>query len=172
REQGRADEKTALSGQPFDWHSRELLGRIGMVMQEPEHQFVKSSVLEEVMVGPLSMGYSAEEAQHLAQDLLEQLGLMKFGPANPFTLSGGEKRRLSVASMMAVAPQVVVMDEPTFGQDFSTWTAMARLIARIRDEGKTVILVTHDQDLVRTLGARVVMFAEAASEVGKEARHE
>jgi energy-coupling factor transport system ATP-binding protein len=143
-----------------------------MVMQEPEHQFVKSSVLEEVMVGPLSMGYSAEEAQHLAQDLLEQLGLMKFGPANPFTLSGGEKRRLSVASMMAVAPQVVVMDEPTFGQDFSTWTAMARLIARIRDEGKTVILVTHDQDLVRTLGARVVMFAEAASEVGKEARHE
>jgi energy-coupling factor transport system ATP-binding protein len=64
--------------------------------------------------------------------------------------------------MLAAAPQVVVMDEPTFGQDFTTWTAMARLIARIRDEGKAVILVTHDEDLVTTLGARRIMFAEGA----------
>jgi energy-coupling factor transport system ATP-binding protein len=152
--------------EPIAWRSRELLGRIGMVMQEPEHQFVGSSVLDEVMVGLKSLGRSEAQARAEADSLLGQLGLKRFGPANPFTLSGGEKRRLSVASMLAAAPQVVVMDEPTFGQDFATWTAMARLIAQIRDEGKAVIIVTHDEDLVRTLGARRIMFAENAGSVG------
>jgi energy-coupling factor transport system ATP-binding protein len=157
-----ADVAALSGGDPVRWHSRELLGRIGMVMQEPEHQFVTPTVLDEVMVGPCSMGHSGEQAHGEAEELLEQLGLARFGPANPFTLSGGEKRRLSVASMLAAAPEVVVMDEPTFGQDFTTWTAMARLIARIRDEGKSVILVTHDEALVRVLGAREVMFAQEA----------
>ena len=80
---------------------------------------------------------------------------------SPYTLSGGEKRRLSVASMLAAAPKVLVMDEPTFGQDFSTWNEMVKLIATIRDQGSCVIMVTHDEALVDALGARRVMFEEA-----------
>lgn len=144
----------------FTWKSRDLLGRIGMVFQEPEHQFVASSVRDEVAVGPKSMGKTDDEAYAIADMMLERLNLKRFAPANPFTLSGGEKRRLSVASMLAAAPKVLVMDEPTFGQDFTTWTEMVRLIAGVRDEGCSVIMVTHDEPLIEALGARRILVSE------------
>ena len=142
------------------WKSRDLLGRVGMVFQEPEHQFVTASVRDEVAVGPKSMGKTDEEAYRIADEILERMNLKRFGPANPFTLSGGEKRRLSVASMMAAAPKVVVMDEPTFGQDFTTWTEMVRLIADVRDAGSAVIMVTHDEALIEALDARRIVVSE------------
>lgn len=144
----------------FTWKSRDLLGRIGMVFQEPEHQFVASSVRDEAAVGPKSMGKSEEESYAIADNMLERMNLARFAQANPFTLSGGEKRRLSVASMLAAAPKVLVMDEPTFGQDFTTWTEMVKLIAGARDAGCSVIMVTHDEPLTETLGARRVLVSE------------
>lgn len=144
----------------FTWKSRDLLGRIGMVFQEPEHQFVASSVRDEAAVGPKSMGKSEEESYAIADNMLERMNLARFAQANPFTLSGGEKRRLSVASMLAAAPKVLVMDEPTFGQDFTTWTEMVKLIAGARDAGCSVIMVTHDEPLIETLGARRVLVNE------------
>ena len=137
-----------------------LRKRIGMVFQEPEHQFVTSSVRDEVAVGPKSMGKTDDEAYAIADMMLERLNLKRFAPANPFTLSGGEKRRLSVASMLAAAPKVLVMDEPTFGQDFTTWTEMVRLIAGARDAGCSVIMVTHDEPLIEALGARRILVSE------------
>ena len=154
--------KPAHAGrEPIDWKSKELLGRIGMVFQEPEHQFAANFVRDEVSIGPKSMGQSQDEAYQTADRMLEQMNLTRFAKANPYTLSGGEKRRLSVASMLAAAPKVLVMDEPTFGQDFSTWNEMVKLIAAIRDQGSCVIMVTHDEALVDALGARRVMFEEA-----------
>ena len=147
--------------EPIDWKSKELLGRIGMVFQEPEHQFAANFVRDEVSIGPKSMGQSQDEAYQTADRMLEQMNLTRFAKANPYTLSGGEKRRLSVASMLAAAPKVLVMDEPTFGQDFSTWNEMVKLIAAIRDQGSCVIMVTHDEALADALGARRVMFEEA-----------
>ena len=144
----------------FTWKSRYLLGRIGMVFQEPEHQFVASSVRDEAAVGPKSMGKSEEESYAIADNMLERMNLARFAQANPFTLSGGEKRRLSVASMLAAAPKVLVMDEPTFGQDFTTWTEMVKLIAGARDAGCSVIMVTHDEPLIEPLGARRVLVSE------------
>ena len=146
--------------EPINWKSKELLGRIGMVFQEPEHQFASNFVRDEVAIGPKSMGDGEDEAYQTADRMLEQMNLTRFAKANPYTLSGGEKRRLSVASMLAAAPKVLVMDEPTFGQDFSTWTEMVKLIAAIRDQGSCVIMVTHDEALVDALGARRVMFEE------------
>ena len=146
--------------EPINWKSKELLGRIGMVFQEPEHQFASNFVRDEVTIGPKSMGHSEDEANQTADRMLDQMNLTRFAKANPYTLSGGEKRRLSVASMLAAAPKVLVMDEPTFGQDFSTWTEMVKLIAAIRDQGSCVIMVTHDEALVDALGARRVMFEE------------
>ena len=151
--------------EPFAWKSRELLGRIGMVFQEPEHQFAANTVRDEVAIGPKSMGKSADEAYAIADRLLERLRLSRFAQGNPYTLSGGEKRRLSVASMLAAAPRVLVMDEPTFGQDFRTWSQMVELIAGIRDQGCTVIMVTHDEPLVESLGAIPVRFAVTSSDV-------
>ena len=142
------------------WKSRDLLGRIGMVFQEPEHQFAASTVRDEVAIGPKSMGKTDEEAYSIADRLLERLNLSRFAKANPFTLSGGEKRRLSVASMLAAAPKVLVMDEPTFGQDFTTWTSMVQLIAGARDQGCAVIMITHDEPLIEAMGARRILVRE------------
>ncbi|WP_243390265.1 ABC transporter ATP-binding protein [Bifidobacterium margollesii] len=146
------------SREPIHWKSRQLLGRIGMVFQEPEHQFAANTVRDEVAIGPKSMGKTQDEAYAIADDLLERLRLARFAKGNPYTLSGGEKRRLSVASMLAAAPRILVMDEPTFGQDFRTWTQMVELIAGIRDRGCTVIMVTHDEALVRSLQAVPIHF--------------
>ena len=111
-------------------------------------------------IGPKSMGKTDEEAYSIADRLLERLNLSRFAKANPFTLSGGEKRRLSVASMLAAAPKVLVMDEPTFGQDFTTWTSMVQLIAGARDQGCAVIMITHDEPLIEALGARRILVRE------------
>lgn len=146
---------------PNAWRSRDLLGRIGMVFQEPEHQFAASIVRDEVAIGPSLMGRSIDESYAIADDLLERMGLSRFAKANPYTLSGGEKRRLSVASMLAAAPKVLVMDEPTFGQDFTTWTEMVELMAAIRDHGSTIIAVTHDDALIDALGARRIRLQPA-----------
>ena len=142
------------------WKSRDLLGRIGMVFQEPEHQFAASTVRDEVAIGPKSMGKTDEEAYDIADTVLERLNLKRFAKANPFTLSGGEKRRLSVASMLAAAPKVLVMDEPTFGQDYTTWMSMVQLIAGVRDHGCSVIMITHDEALVKSLDARRILVRE------------
>ncbi|PJM79201.1 ABC transporter ATP-binding protein [Bifidobacterium scaligerum] len=149
--------------EPFHWKSRQLLGRIGMVFQEPEHQFAANTVRDEVAIGPKSMGKTQEEAYQIADEMLERMNLTRFAPGNPYTLSGGEKRRLSVASMLAAAPRILIMDEPTFGQDFRTWSEMVKLIAGIRDLGCTVIMVTHDEPLVESLGAIPIQFEPTAN---------
>ena len=118
---------------------------------------------DEVAIGPKKQGKSKQEAYKIADEMLERMNLKRFALANPYTLSGGEKRRLSVASLLAAAPRVVIMDEPTFGQDFTTWASMVELIAQIRDSGSAVVMVTHDDALVQALDARVIRVASEDS---------
>jgi energy-coupling factor transport system ATP-binding protein len=133
------------------WRGRDLVTRVGTVFQDPEHQFVTSSVRAELMVGPLQAGASAVAASRRADELLERLRLTSLAAANPFTLSGGEKRRLSVATAIATAPRVVVTDEPTYGQDALTWAELVELLADLRDDGCALVLVTHDEPLISAL---------------------
>jgi energy-coupling factor transport system ATP-binding protein len=136
------------------WRGRDLVTRVGTVFQDPEHQFVASTVRAELLVGPRQAGASAAAAAARADELLDRLGLTRLAAANPFTLSGGEKRRLSVATAMATAPKVLVTDEPTYGQDALTWAALAGLLADLRDAGTAVVTVTHDEDLVAAIADR------------------
>lgn len=141
---------------PMKWKSPDLAKRISYVFQNPEHQFACRSVLDEVMLGPLRTGVSADEARAKAEELLKRFRLARYANANPYTLSGGEKRRLTVAASLAAAPRVLILDEPTFGQDHKTWLQIIRLIASLRSEGVSIIVVTHDRELVEALGARLV----------------
>lgn len=159
---------------PMKWKSPDLAKRISYVFQNPEHQFACGSVLDEVMLGPLRTGVSADEARVKAQELLKRFRLARYAKANPYTLSGGEKRRLTVAASLAAAPRVLILDEPTFGQDRKTWLQIIRLIASLRSEGVSIIVVTHDRELVEVLGARLVELvpdakAEAAEMSAAEA---
>ncbi|MFE6255672.1 ABC transporter ATP-binding protein [Agromyces sp. NPDC057865] len=143
-----------LRGEPWRWRSRDLLTRIGTVFQSPEHQFLTGSVRAELEVGPRALKLPADERARRVDELLAVLRLERLAEANPFTLSGGEKRRLSVASALATRPRMLVLDEPTFGQDATTWRELARLIVDLRDDGVGVVAVTHDDVFVDAIADR------------------
>ncbi len=136
---------------PHAWKSRQLLTRIGTVFQNPEHQFLAATVRAELAIGPRALGLPQGEINARVDGLLARLRLDKLAEANPFTLSGGEKRRLSVATVLATAPRVLVLDEPTFGQDSRTWQELVALLAELLEAGSSVVAVTHDADFVEAL---------------------
>ena len=131
-----------------------LVRRVGTVFQDPEHQFVRGRSDDELMVGPLRTGASRDAAQARAAELLARLRLAPLAAANPFTLSGGEQRRLSVATALATDPPLLVLDEPTFGQDRATYAELVALLREARDAGRGIVFATHDRALVRALADR------------------
>ena len=144
------------AGDPHEWSSKQLLGRMSMVFQEPEYQFLAATVAEELAIGPRAVGMSDEEIAPLVDEHLEALGLTKLARANPMTLSGGEKRRLSVATALISAPELLILDEPTFGQDRGTWLGLVRLLRAALERGVTLVSITHDPAFVAAMGQRVV----------------
>lgn len=149
----------ASPADPGTWTSTALLTRIGTVLQEPEHQILRATVREELEVGPRALGLPDAEIAARVDELLERLRLAALAPANPYTLSGGEKRRLTVAAMLAARPRVVVLDEPTYGQDARTWSELVAIIAALRDgiddRGPLgVAAITHDEAVLEALAAR------------------
>jgi len=136
------------AGEPAGWSSAELADRFGVVFQNPEHQFVAATVRDELALGGVD--------DSRVDALLDRLRLRHLADASPFSLSGGEQRRLSVATALAAAPAVLLLDEPSFGQDARTWAELAALLAAHRDAGGAVVMATHDRELVAALGAREV----------------
>ena len=144
------------AGDPHEWSSKQLLGRMSMVFQEPEYQFLAATVAEELAIGPRAAGMSEAEIAPLVDEHLEALGLTKLARANPMTLSGGEKRRLSVATALISAPELLILDEPTFGQDRGTWLGLVRLLRAALERGVTLVSITHDPAFVAAMGQRIV----------------
>lgn len=139
---------------PRSWRSRDLVRRIGYVFQSPEHQLAARTVRDELLLGPKAAGMDAAAAERRADELLGTLGLPHLAAANPFTLSGGEKRRLSVAAVLATEPRLLILDEPTFGQDLNTFTALVGLLQQLADGGMGLLSITHDADYFAALGQR------------------
>ncbi|NHC45719.1 ABC transporter ATP-binding protein [Motilibacter aurantiacus] len=140
----------------WKWRAAALASRVGTVFQQPERQFLTGRVRDEVALGPRRAGVPAQEADARADELLDRLGLLRLARANPHTLSGGEQRRLSVATTLAAAPRVLVLDEPTFGQDARTWAELVALLRGLLDAGTAVCAVTHDRAFVDALAGREV----------------
>lgn len=168
---GRVAATAALAGAdaataPHRWRAAALTRRIGSVFQNPEHQFVTRTVADELALGPRRAGRPLD----VVDELLARLRLDRLAGANPYTLSGGEQRRLSVATALATAPGVLVLDEPTFGQDRRTWVELVNLLADRRDAGQAVVAVTHDLDFAAALTDRRLSLAygsvEAAAPAG------
>jgi len=154
---GSVEATAALGGgAPHRWRAATLTQRIGSVFQDPEHQFVTNRVYDELALGPRRLRQPESTVKSIVEELLDRLHLSHLARANPYTLSGGEQRRLSVATALATAPRVLILDEPTFGQDRRTWLELVDLLAKLRDDGCGIVTMTHDEPFVETLATRRV----------------
>jgi energy-coupling factor transport system ATP-binding protein len=136
--------------------AKNLAQNVGYVFQNPEHQFVTETVFDEIAYGLRVMEKSESEIQAKTQELLDTFGLTRYAKANPFTLSYGEKRRLSVASMLAMGQDTLILDEPTFGQDERNANALLDLLQKLNKQGKTIIVITHDMRMVAEYAQHVI----------------
>ncbi|GAA4480738.1 ABC transporter ATP-binding protein [Microbacterium panaciterrae] len=127
---------------------RALAAHLGFVFQNPEHQFIAHTVFEELAHGLRLRRTPPAEIAERVQAMLVRFGLTDKASTHPFLLSGGEKRRLSVGTALITRPRILVLDEPTFGQDLRRTEELLALFRELRTEGTTIVLVTHDLDLV------------------------
>lgn len=130
------------------WNEKELRKRMGFVFQNPEHQFITDTVYDEITFGMKLNAYPAEKINKIADRLLDQFDLTSKRFENPFALSGGQKRRLSVATMLDETPDILFFDEPTFGQDARTTLEFMRIVEGLRETGTAIVFVTHDMEIV------------------------
>ncbi|MCT7398367.1 energy-coupling factor transporter ATPase [Eubacterium album] len=138
---------------------RKLRCKVGLVFQYPEHQLFEETVLKDVCFGPMNMGMSREEAEKKAKLVLEQVGINeKCYNKSPFELSGGQKRRVAIAGVLAMNPEIIVLDEPTAGLDPKGRDKILNRIKELHDNtGIGVILVSHSMEDVANYAQRLIV---------------
>lgn len=157
----KSDALTLFGKDARKWKVDQLANHIALVFQNPEHQFLTDKVADEIGYSLLAQGITEPaEVERRIAEMLAMLGLEEVADVHPFALSAGLKRRLGVATMLVGSPQVLVVDEPTYGQDqMMTHTLMTRM-QEIRARGVSVVMITHDMRLVEEYAERVVVMSE------------
>ncbi|MFE9397076.1 energy-coupling factor ABC transporter ATP-binding protein [Streptomyces flavidovirens] len=148
-----------------DWNTAdhsvaELARKVGYVFQNPDDQLHARSVAAEVRFGPRNLGFSPERTAELTAWAMEATGLTQLATAHPHHLSLGDRKRVTLASVLAMDSAVVVLDEPTTGQDHKSVETIGRLISELSTGGKTVFAITHDMDFCAENFDRVLVMAE------------
>ena len=137
---------------------KDLRKHIGLVFQFPEYQLFEETVEKDVAFGVKNFGAKAEEALQKAHEALAKVGLDEsYYKRPPFELSGGERRKVAIAGILAIDPDILVFDEPTVGFDPASAKDLMNMICELHKQGKTIIVVTHDMDLVRRYVHKVFM---------------
>ena len=141
------------------FHKKELRSKVGLVFQYPEHQLFEVDVFSDVCFGPKNLGLSQKEVQLRAYEALKQVGLEdEYFYQSPFDLSGGQKRRVAIAGVLAMKPEVLILDEPTAGLDPKGRSEILELISSLREKtGMTIVLVSHSMDDVAEYVNRIVV---------------
>jgi len=134
--------------------------RVGFVFQNSDAQLFNSNVWEEIAFGPIQLGLPEAEVHRLVDEVIAMLGLERFLQRPPFKLSGGEKRLVALASVLSLNPDVLLLDEPTSGLDPRTQRKLIRLIQQLNEAGKTIIVTTHNLEIVEEIADRAVVFSE------------
>jgi len=148
----------ATTGVPIS----QLAKKVGIIFQNPEKSFFSETVKQEIAFGPKNMGFSEKEVDAVVNDVSVKFGLSTYLSSNPFDLSGGEKRRLSIASVLAWSPEVVVMDEPTVGLDHQYRVFLIDMLKGFKAEGKSVVIVTHDIDFALLTSERTALMDDGS----------
>ncbi|MCC5999231.1 MAG: energy-coupling factor ABC transporter ATP-binding protein [Thermofilum sp.] len=137
--------------------THEIVKRVGYVFQNPSHQIFESTVWKEVAYGPTNLGLSPEEVKQRVEWALSEVGLQGYEQYNPYDLDYGKMKLLTVASVLAMKPQVLILDEPTTGQDHAGRHLLSNLSKKLNREGFTVVIITHDMRFVAETVNRVVL---------------
>ena len=144
---------------------KNLRKKSGLVFQFPEYQLFEETIERDIMFGPMNFGIEENKAKEIAKKSLEMVGLdQSYLTKSPFDLSGGQKRRVAIAGILAMDPDILVLDEPTAGLDPSGIREMMDLFKKIHEMGKTVILVTHDMNHVLEYCENVVVMSDGQVE--------
>lgn len=139
-----------------------LRKKVGLVFQFPEYQLFSETVLKDVMFGPRNFNLSEEEAKKVSIEALNSVGIDEsYFAKSPFELSGGEKRRVAIAGILASDPDILVLDEPTAGLDPDGKKEIMNVIKKVHGKGKTIILVTHDMDVVMNYAKKVIVLNDS-----------
>ncbi|MHB1006771.1 MAG: energy-coupling factor ABC transporter ATP-binding protein [Chloroflexota bacterium] len=134
--------------------------RVGLVFQDADVQLFSASVREEVAFGPLQLGLSQGEVKERVREVLALLGIEGLADRPPYRLSGGEKRKVCLASVLSIRPEVLLLDEPTAGLDPRSRCVLVEFIGRLHEAGHTVVTATHDLDILDDIADRAVVFDE------------
>lgn len=130
---------------------------IGYVFQNPEHQIFAETVEEEVAFGPKNLGFDKKRIDEMVEKSLDNVGLSQYRKEMPFMLGRGEMQRLAVASVLAMEPQVLIIDEPTTGLDWHECIKVLEVVKQLNEKGHTIIMTTHNMSLVSLYAKRVVV---------------
>ncbi|MDD4600743.1 Energy-coupling factor transporter ATP-binding protein EcfA2 [bioreactor metagenome] len=146
------DGKTTKKSGPAD-----MARSIGYVFQNPDRQIFHDTVIAEVAYGPEQLGYSPDKVTEMVNQALTATGLTELASAYPATLSRGQKQRLAIASALAMEPKMLILDEPTSGQDNIERNQLMKLLADLNKQGLAILLITHDMELLAAYATRVIV---------------
>jgi energy-coupling factor transporter ATP-binding protein EcfA2 len=155
-------ERGRVAVQGADIGAREtadLASTIGYCYQNPDHQIFAATVFEEIEFGPRNLGIAEEEVVRRTARLLDLVRLRSESDRYPFSLGRGQRQKLAVASVLAMEPRIVIVDEPTTGLDWQGGEAMMEVMAELHRDGRTIIIITHDMNIVAEYAERVVVMA-------------
>ncbi len=133
---------------------------VGLVFQDPDIQLFSATVLDDVAFGPLQLGLTSDEVRERCDEALAEMGIAHLADRAPFELSGGEKKRAAIASVLSLRPSVILLDEPTAALDPRTRSVLVDLIGRLGRAGRTIVTATHELDIVPAIAGRVVVLGE------------
>lgn len=145
-----------------DYNRKKLRGKVGLVFQYPEHQLFEETVFADVCFGPKNMGLSQKDAELKAYEALKKVGIHeKYFYQSPFDLSGGQKRRVAIAGVLAMQPEILVLDEPTAGLDPKGRKELLDQIKKLQENaGMTIVLVSHSMEEVAKYVDRIMVMNE------------
>ena len=154
--------KILFNGSPVDYNKKNLMKlrqNVGIVFQNPDDQLFAPTVMEDVAFGPMNMGLSREEVEKRVKNALKRVGMEGFEKKPPHHLSGGQKKRVAIAGILAMDPKIMVLDEPTSGLDPKGASQIMRLLYELNEDGMTIIISTHDVDLVPLYASTVYIIS-------------
>src|SRR5437667_7879404 len=137
-----------------------LSRKVGLGFQNPDHLLFSETVKDEVAFGLKNFGFSPEVVEKQVGRTLEALGLAEYADKSPFLLSGGERKRVALASILASEPDYLILDEPTIGQDYQQKERLRNLILQLYSQGKAVVMITHDVELVAESNPKAILLSK------------